>query len=167
MSVSVSVRSYTHSITYVSDNILRSLKDVIRMSGLDPAKLANQWTIIDLGIKTWIESGHLQSVVLEIFEPGNGKLVSRWDVEISYGYENGDGEFWTDTEAIKLAILKAGVWPATADYELKVTTAAGRPEVSGWTTTTFRSTAGMVQQSIGTTVEASGLSGGFSYYRRR
>lgn len=39
----VAVYSYTHSVTYVADNILKSLKDIIRLSGLDPAKLVNSW----------------------------------------------------------------------------------------------------------------------------
>ena len=33
----VAVNTYTHSVTYVADNILKSLKDIIRLSGLDPS----------------------------------------------------------------------------------------------------------------------------------
>jgi Bacterial HORMA domain 2 len=36
---SVAVYSYTHSVTYVADNILKSFKDIIRLSGLDPSNL--------------------------------------------------------------------------------------------------------------------------------
>lgn len=32
----VATYSYTHSVTYVTDNILKSLKDIILLSGLDP-----------------------------------------------------------------------------------------------------------------------------------
>lgn len=166
MTVIVSVRSYTHSVTYVTDNVLRSLKDVIRLSGLDPAKLATQWTILEAGISTWIESQHLQRIVLEVFDSRNDRLLGLWKVEISYAWSNGDGEFWTDTEAIRFAIRKAGVLPQQAEYDIKVTTKVGRPTVAGWMPTTLRSTSGFVEQRIGTTVEGSGLSGGFSYYRR-
>ena len=34
---SVAVNTYTHSVTYVADNILKSMKDIVRLSGLDPA----------------------------------------------------------------------------------------------------------------------------------
>jgi len=34
---SVAVNTYTHSVTYLADNVLRSLKDIIRESGLNPA----------------------------------------------------------------------------------------------------------------------------------
>src|SRR3990172_8781603 len=40
MAVFVSVRSYTHATTHVADNILRSLKNILVYSGLDPDKLA-------------------------------------------------------------------------------------------------------------------------------
>lgn len=166
MGVSVSVRSYTHSVTYVADNLLRSLKDIIRMCGLDPSKLAGQRDALDRGVRTWIESGHLERIVLEVFNPSTSSLVGRWDIEISYEWSGGDGDFWTDTEAIRFAIKKAGVAPERADYEVKVTLKSGRPDVAGWSSTSLRSTAGMVEQRIGTTVEGSGLSGGFSYYRR-
>lgn len=108
MAVSVSVRSYTHAVTYVTDNLLRSLKDVIRLSGLDPSKFASDWNTLHNGIKTWIESGHLNTIVLEVYNPSDNSLVGRWDIAISYGYTSGDGSFWTDTDDIRYAIMKAG-----------------------------------------------------------
>lgn len=167
MSTAVSVRSYTHSVTYVTDNILKSLKDIIRLSGLDPSKLAGQWASTERGVRTWIETGHLKVIVLEVYDPGANGLVGRWDVEISYEWAGGDGQFWTDTDAIRSAIKKAGVVPAAAQYDIKVTLKPGAPDVPGWSSTTLRSTAGMIEQRIGTTVESSGLSCGFSYYRRK
>ena len=166
MAVSVSVRSYTHAVTYVTDNLLRSLKDVIRQSGLDPPKLASNWSTLHNGIRTWIESGHLKTIVLEVYNPVDNSLVGRWDIAISYGYTNGDGSFWTDTDDIRDAIKKAGVYASTGRYQVIVDNAPGAPSVAGWSSCSFRSTTGLVKQSIGTTVEASGLSGGFSYYRR-
>lgn len=167
MGVSVSVRSYTHATTYVAENILRSLKNILLYSGLDPDKLTDDWDVLHRGIKTWIDSGHLTKVVLEVFDPTSDALVGRWDVNVSYEWSGGDGQFWTDTDAIRFAIKKAGVLPSTARYRVVATTAAGRPDVTGWSSTTLRSTDGMVEQRIGTSIEASGLGGGVSYYRRK
>jgi hypothetical protein len=64
MSTFVAVNTYTHSVTYVTDNILRSLQDIVRLSGLDPAQIADDWTILERGINTWIESKHLETIVL-------------------------------------------------------------------------------------------------------
>ncbi|SRR6266566_6588088 len=167
MPVTVAAWSLTHSVTYVTDNVLRSLKEIIRQSGLDPRKITDQWAVLHRGIKTWMESGHLERIVLEVYGPAApNDALGRWDVEISYAYSDSDGLFWTDTDAIRYAILKAGVYPKDALYDIKVTTKLGRPAVDGWVSTTLRSTSGMIEQRIGTAIEARGLSGGLSYYRR-
>lgn len=164
---SVAVYSYTHSVTYVADNILKSLKDIILLSGLDPAHLAGSWDRILHAVRTWLESRHLELVVLEVFHPKTGALISRWDVGIVYGESSGDGTFWADTEQIKYHIRKAGVLPSEASYEILLHNKPGRPDVAGWTRGSYRSTEGMVRQSLGATVEHSGLGAQAGYWRKR
>jgi hypothetical protein len=167
MSTFVAVNTYTHSVTYVTDNILRSLQDIVRLSGLDPTQIADDWTVLERGIKTWIESKHLETIVLEVYNPSTDALIGRWDIDIAYAWSGeGAGRFWVDTEQIKTAIKKAGVWPGSSKYSIICRTKSGRPDVDGWSTTPFRSTAGMVKQSLGTTIEHSGLGAGTSYYRK-
>ena len=66
---SVSVNTYTHSVVYVADNILKSMKDIIRLSGLDPTALVEDWQTNMRGVQSWLASGDLEAVVLEIFDP--------------------------------------------------------------------------------------------------
>jgi len=167
MSTFVVVNTYTHSVTYVTDNILRSLQDIVRLSGLDPGNIADEWNTLERGIKTWMESKHLEKIVLEVFNPKTDALIGRWDIEIVYDWSGDGGRFWVDTEQIKTAIRKAGVWPSESQYRIVCTNRDGRPEVVGWSSTALRSTAGMVKQSLGTTIEHSGLGAGASYYRKR
>ena len=168
MSTSVRVNTYTHSITYVSDNILRSLQDIVRMSGLSPEKVLSQWASISLALKTWIDSGHLETVILEVYNPGTGKLVARWDLEMEYAWNgDGDGRFWVDTDQIRIAIKKQGVWPSDCLYDVIMSTKYGRPDVPGWGPCSLRSTDGFIKHSLGTTVEHSGLGASASYYRKR
>lgn len=167
MSTSVVVNTYTHSVTYVADNIQRTLKNILMLSGLDPGKLTSDWESTNLALRTWIESKHLETVVLEISDASRGSLIGRWDIEISYGWEGGDGSsFWVDTDQIKTAIRKAGVLPSSCEYRLVCLNKSGRPNVSGWTSTTLLSTVGFTRQSLGGTVEHSGLGASASYYRR-
>lgn len=167
MSTFVAVNTYTHSVTYVTDNILRSLQDIVRLSGLDPAQIADDWTVLERGISTWIESKHLETIVLEVYNPSTEALIGRWDIDIAYEWSgDGGGRFWVDTEQIKIAIKKAGVWPGSSKYGIICRSKSGRADVDGWSTTTFRSTVGMVKQSLGTTIEHSGLGAGTSYYRK-
>ena len=53
----VATYSYTHSVTYVADNILKSLKDIIRLSGLDPVEFVEAWASNLLAVRTWLDSG--------------------------------------------------------------------------------------------------------------
>ncbi|MGE3271324.1 MAG: HORMA domain containing protein [Chloroflexota bacterium] len=167
MSTIVSVSTYTHTTAYITDKMLRSLVFIIRESGLDPAKFTGDWATMELGIRTWLGTRDLRSVVLEVFEPLGGEPVGRWDFDILYGYgEDGDGEMWVDTDAIRYAIKKAGSWPSLCDYRLVVETNSGRPDVAGWSKTTLRSTDGFVRHSIGTTIGASGAGTATAYWRR-
>jgi hypothetical protein len=162
----VVVNTYTHSVTYVADNILKSLKDIILLSGLDPANFIGEWESNLRATRTWLNSGDLQKVVLEIYDPATDELIRRWDIDIAYGWSGGDGNFWTDTDQLRYAIRKAGIAPINAKYRLVLENKPGRPAVAGWSSTTFRSTHGMVRQSLGTTIEHSGLGANTSYLRK-
>jgi hypothetical protein len=164
--VAVSVYSYTHSVTYVAENILKSLKDIIRLSGLDPAEFAQDWETNMRAVNGWLQSGDLECAKLDIFHPRTGELLFQWNIEISYSWTGGDGSFWTDTEQLKYAIRKAGLVPNEAKYDLRLKTKPGRHDIDGWSKAAARSTEGMVRQSLGTTVEHSGLTGSTSYLRR-
>ncbi len=162
---SVAVYSYTYSVTYVADNILKSFKDIIRLSGLDPTNLVQDWDSKMLALKTWLTSGHLEKVVLEVFDPVTDKLVGRWDIDVVYGAA-GDGSFWTDTEQITYHIRKAGLWPSQAAYCLLMHNKPGRPDVPGWGPAKYRSTEGFTRHSLGSTIEHNGLGGSAAYWRK-
>ena len=163
---SVAVNTYTHSVTYVADNILKSLKDIIRLSGLDPTNLVQTWSSKMRALETWLHSGHLETVVLEVFNPRTNALVGRWDIDVIYTTGLGDGGFWTDTEQIKYHVRKAGLAPRDAKYRLVLQNRAGRPDVDGWGPTQLRSTDGFVRHSLGSTIEHYGLGANAAYWRK-
>lgn len=160
----VVVNTYTHSVTYLADNILRSLKDIIRESGLNPLNFVSDWDSNKRAISIWLESQDLKCVILEIYNPITNALMTRWDIDISYDW-CGDGVFWTDTEQLKYHMRKVGVAPSAAKYRLLVNTKPGRPDVPGWSTVFARATTGMVRQSLGSTIEHSGLGASAAYWR--
>lgn len=162
----VTVNTYTHSVVYVADNILKSLKDIIREVGLDPSKLMGDYETNMRALRAWLSSQDLRQVNLEIYDPNTDVLITRWDLDIAYGWSADDGSFWTDTDQLKYAIRKAGVAPSTARYRLLMDNKPGRPDVNGWSPTTYRSTAGMVRQSLGSTIEHSGLGASAAYWRK-
>jgi hypothetical protein len=163
----VAVNTYTHSVTYVADNILKSLKDIVRLSGLDPSHLVNSWESTMRAMRAWLESQHLEQVTLEIYDPITDALVTKWDIDIAYAWSaGGDGNFWTDTEQLKYHIRKQGIAPSQAKYRLLLKTKPNEPKVEGWGDVYGRSTTGMVRQSLGSTVEHHGLGANTSYWRK-
>lgn len=163
---SVSVNTYTHSITYLADNILKGLKDILVYSGLDPSNLIGGRESNLLAIKTWINSGHLSSVSLEIFDPRTDKLVFRWDLEVVYGWsDSGDGNFYADTDMLRYAIKKTGLLSSQLKYRLILSRKPGSPSVQGWSDCEFRSTTGMVKQSLGSAIQHNGLGANAAYWR--
>lgn len=166
MTTSVTVNTYTNSVTYVADNILKSLKDIIRMSGLNPTNFASNWDVHNRGLTSWLNSQDLETVVLEIYNPKTGALILRWDIDIVYGWSSGEGSFWTDTDQLAYHIRKAGIAPADASYEVILRCKPGHPDVVGWSSCGMRSTDGMVRQSLGSTIEHHGLGGNAAYWRK-
>ena len=114
---SVAVNTYTHSVTYVADNILKSIQ-----GHHSPERARSERTCRELGKQDARRSRHgshtgdLEAVVLEIFDPKTGALIVRWDIDVVYSWSSGDGSFWTDTEQLRYAIRKAGVAPSEASY---------------------------------------------------
>ena len=163
--VSVSIRTITHSVTHVTSNMLLTLKEIIREIGLDPSALADDWPFLEKGISTWLASQHLLKVTLEVYYPSNGQLVTRWDLDVVYGYE-GDGSFWVDTAAIKYAILKSGLAPSRCKYNFLVLNKPGRPDAPGWKPTKYRNTDGFNRYGLGATVGAPGIGANAFYWSK-
>lgn len=112
-------------------------------------------------------SQHLEIIVLEIANATGTALLGRWDIDISYGWAGSDGSnFWVDTDQIKAAVRKAGLQPSSCEYRLVFINKPGRADVPGFGSTTLLSTAGFTRQSLGSTVEHSGLGANTTYYRR-
>lgn len=167
MSTTVRVNTAVYAATHVATNLLRSIRQLVRETGLDTTKLTVQWATIERGLATWLRSGHLRMVVLEVLDEESDQLVGRFDFAIDYGYyASGDGDLWLDSQAVSHAVRKAGYQTTDCDYRIVVDTAPGAAEVIGWSPTTLRSTSGFSRHSIGTTVGGGSLGASLSYYRK-
>jgi excinuclease ABC subunit A len=98
MSTFVVVNTYTHSVTYVADKMLHSLHQIIRESGLSPEKLTEDWNTLQRGISTWLSTGHLETVTLEVFDPNTDALVGRIISNIQRRYDE------TESDSVRLEL---------------------------------------------------------------
>ncbi len=164
MSSTVTVSfTYAHTVTYVTEKMLLTLKEIIRDIGLNPGKVANNWGIYESAISTWLTSRDLQRVVLEVYNPQTNALVTRWDMDVAYS-SVGDGSFWVDTAAVRYAIAKAGLAPSTCKYDLILVTSPGCPDVPGWGSCDLRSTASLRRYAVGSTIGGDGISAKTGYW---
>lgn len=170
MTASVRVNTAAHATTYVATNVLRGMRQVIREAGLSLTKITKEWAVLEAGVATWLGSGHLRGLVLEVYDPTmptGADLVGRFDFTIDYTYYgDGDGELWFDPDTIAYTVRKNGSYPQRCEYRLVADTAPGHPEVTGWTSTRFRSTAGFTQHSVGTALGGGSLGAVLDYYVR-
>ena len=169
MKTAVAVNVQAHSATHVATNMLRSLRQIIRDTGLSVQKMVDQWDSLEEGVETWLQSEHLQALILEVYDPSDrvDDRRGRFDFTIEYRYyTDGDGELWLDPDTVRQAIVKNGSFPSQCTYRFVADVADGAPDVPGWQSTTLRSTAGFTRHTVGTAVAGGSLGAGLSYYRR-
>jgi hypothetical protein len=164
MATTTTVYTHAHSITYVTDQILNSIKRIIVGLELNPSNFTNDIPVLERGIKKWLETGHLTDAVLEI--KSSAGLVTRCDFTIDYGYSTSDGAMWVDMDAIRFSILKLGVKPNECTYNIKVQLKSGAQEISGWGACEFLSTAGFIKQNLGTTIGTNSIGSQAGYWRK-
>lgn len=165
MTSSVTVYTYAHSVTYVTEKLLNSIKQIIRDIGLDPGKFSDDWASYESGVKTWLETKHLKEAVLEITNT-SGSLVTRCDFTIDYSYVTGEGSMWVDSDAIRHSILKLGVIPSTCGYRVIIRLNPGAPHVTGWSDCELLSTTGFVKQNLGTAIGTNSIGAQAGYWRK-
>lgn len=165
MASSVTVYTYAHSVAYVTEKMLSSIKQIIRDVGLDPSKFASDFNVYDAGVRAWLESKHLKQAVLEVAN-SSGSLVTRCDFTIDYSYSSGEGSMWIDTDAIKYSISKLGIIPSTCTYRVILSVASGAPTVAGWSDCEFLSTEGFIKQNLGTTIGTNSIGTQAGYWRK-
>lgn len=163
----VSVSTAVYSSTHVATNMLRGLKQIIAGCGLDTRKIMGEWGVLESGASTWIESRHLERLVLEIWDKQSPTaLIGRFDFTIDYGYYgSGDGDLWLDPDTVAWAIKKNGSYASHCEYRVVADTSSGAPPVDGWTSTTLRSTSNMREHSIGTALAGGAMGAGLSYWK--
>lgn len=156
-----------HTAVYVADNMRNLLRDLISWSGLNPAKLVDDWVNLGKAVQTWLESGHLQSITIEFFEPGSDGLLTRWDFPISYGGSGVDDDMWVDKLLVQQTIAKAPKPPANASYRVLLEApSSSRPFVPNMVDTSFRSTEGLTCRNSGTSMATPDIMAGINYWKK-
>jgi len=155
----------THSIVFLSDNLRNTLREVIRENGISPDKLMQDWTTIEIGIKTWLQSGHLNSVVVEFFKPGASEASARWDFPVGYDGSGVQDDMWLDKNYLRQLIAKSARPSTDCTYRILLCRNPGWPKVDGFTDASFLSTGSLVARQAGTVIATGHMTAAVTYWR--
>jgi hypothetical protein len=159
------VFTQTHSIVFLSDNMRNTLREVIRENGISPAKLMQDWDMIERGIKTWLQSGHLNNIVVEFFKPGASEASARWEFPTGYAGSGVDDDMWLDKNYLRQLIAKAKRPTSDCIYRILLCTDNNAPRVDGFTSCSFLSTGQMSARQAGTVIATRHMTAGATYWR--
>jgi HORMA domain-containing protein len=157
--------AHTHAIVFLSDNLRNTLREVIRENGISPNKLMQDWETIELGIRTWLQSGHLNNIVVEFFKPGAWVSSARWEFPIGYAGSGVDDDMWLDKNYLRQLIAKSARPSTDCTYRILLCTAPGRPYVEGFSDCSFLSTGNLVARQAGTVIATGYMTAAVTYWR--
>jgi len=155
----------THSVRFLSDNLLNTLRDVIRENGLNPEALMQERDTIALGMRSWLESGHLQKVVIEFYRPGATVADAVWEFPITYDGSGVDDDMWLDKTYLRQLIAKAKRPASDCRYRVLLTVGRGAPHVSGFSDCARLSTGSLTPRPAGSLIATGHLMAGVTYWR--
>lgn len=155
----------THSITFLSDSLRNTLREVIREYGLSPDNLTQDWTIIERGIRRWLETGHLKTVVVEFYKPGSSIASARWDFPTGYEGSGADDDMWLDKRYLRQLIAKSARPAPNCIYRITLSVKCGAPDVAGFTDCTLLSTGSLARRQAGTVIATRHMTATAIYWR--
>lgn len=155
-----------YSVSFLADKLMHSVKEIIRESGLDPTKLARQWTTLERGIGRWLTSQDLLKVSVEIYHPKKNRLVGRWDMDIIYAYD-GDGTLGCNLNPIRQLIEQEGTVPEQCDYRVLIVAKEGAEDVIGWDDLDSCDAGEVRPKRLGHLLWAGDMAVDYSYWRKK
>ena len=157
--------SRTDSIVFLSDNLRNTLREVIRENGLSPNKLMQDWETIERGIRTWLQTGHLNNIVIEFNKPGAWTASARWEFPIGSAGSGVDDDMWLDKAYLRQLIAKSAHPTNNCTYRILLCKDPGAPTVAGFTDCTFLSTGQLAARQAGTVIATGHMTAGPTYWR--
>lgn len=165
-SVKTAVYTRTHTAAFFSDKMRNLLKNLVYHVGLDPQRLLDAWSDwVDRAARAWLETGDLKGIIIEFYHPDSSIAAARWDFPIRYD-GNGVDEMWVDREFFAESFSKAEAPPKGCLYRIVLETTKSAPDIPGTTSTTLRSTEGLVARESGTVIATSDIMASARYYRK-
>jgi hypothetical protein len=155
----------THTATFAADAMRNVLRDLLVAVGLDPLALITDWSLNGEAARTWLRSGHLRELMLEVYAPGSSKATARIDIPVRYDGSGVDDDMWVDRDHVRRTASHIGKLPAHYRYDVVFRLAPGAPPVPGMGSAILRGTGGLTVRSAGTVIATPDIVGCLRYWK--
>src|SRR5262249_39399112 len=115
--------------------------------------------------RAWLDSEHLNNIVVEFFKPGASEADARWDFPIGYNGSGVDDDMWLDKNYLRQIIAKSKRPSSNCTYRVLLCTDDGAAAVDGFTRCSFLSTGQMSARQAGTVIATGHVTAGATYWR--
>jgi hypothetical protein len=153
-STSTSTYTRTNTAVHLTDVVMGAIADILAQLRIDLTTLYRDWTQDENAIRTWIEEGSLNEVVLQCHQP-NGMVTPVIEFPVSYKASGiGDAAFTADRASLARYRAKLSTVPAGTTYTILCTFRGRHTTMPGWSPTTRASTVGLQSVRFGTLASA-------------
>lgn len=152
-----------HTATYLTEVILGAIGDILADLGIEHTWFTRNWVQNETAIRTWIEEGSLEQVVLECHQP-SGAVDPVIEFPVTYTISGmGSAEFTASRARLARFRAKLDRVPTGTTYKLVCVVAESYTPQPGWGLGIRASTDGLSGISFGTLGRAPHASASMSY----
>jgi hypothetical protein len=150
---------------FLSDNLRNSLREITRENGLDPSRLMQDWEQIQVGVRTWLDSGHLKAVIVEFFRPWANTASARWEFPVLYTGSGVEDDMWLDKGYLRQLVAKAARPTRDCSYRIVLNVRNGAPPVDGFGPCTLLATGNLSARQAGLVIATGHMTASVTYWR--
>ncbi|TAK28816.1 MAG: hypothetical protein EPO21_21920 [Chloroflexota bacterium] len=162
----VEARIWARSTTWVANELVRVFEDIVQLRGLPSDYMHHHNETLINGFRTWMTHRELRGAVLEVFDPGSGQLVERYDLTLSYEQRGQDGgeRFETHIDKLRSELMHKQQLHPGYKYRVVADLKPGARSVPGWQPTTLRDAGHLKCYDVGSVIDTSRIGVAMTYW---
>ncbi len=165
--ISIGVNIAVYPVTYVSNQILNCFIRTVDKRGLSLDYMNQHKDTISSGLFTWVGTGTLEKIILEIYDSDKDVVLERFDMCFEYSAavpSTSDSIFETNLEKLEDFLGKLPSLPSDASYRVVAVLSKDAPQAPGWSPTSLRSADHLRNQKLGGLIKADYIGVAMEYW---
>ena len=144
----------TRSAVYVANEVIRSLLEIVGQRGLPLEQMQSRLEFYSDSFRLLVAGRWLESVTLEVFDPGSNRLVEKYELDLSYApTAQGEESFATHVDKLRTELSRLAKLGPKLCYRVLIQRTEGSPDVPGWYPTVSRDDSHLQKTAAGKFIE--------------